>query len=57
MFEKTPGDENISIHQALIFLSLDLNSPRQCASLVALRYDDFVDQHVVATLKVINTNL
>jgi len=57
MFEKTPGDENISIHQALIFLSLDLNSPRQCASLVALRYDDFVDQHIVATLKVINTNL
>ena len=57
MHEKTPGGENISIHQALIFLSLDLNSPRQCASLVAFRYDNFVDQHIVATLGVMNTNL
>src|SRR5438105_15907688 len=56
---KTPGGVNISTHQALIFLSLDVI--RQASVfpdfLVAVCDDDLIDQHVVPTFEVVNANL
>src|SRR6476469_9658765 len=56
---KTPGGENISTHQALIFLSL--NVMRQASVfpdfLVAVCNNDLINQHVVPTFEVVNANL